>query len=261
MNPIETIDYRNHKIKIYVDEAASNPLYDFGHPEGTLFFTSTRNDINHYWIKGKEPACGADRFLYRFVTGAAPTDPKFEETHYWLPIYRFEHGGVVYRNEPFNDPWDSGLAGMVSIPKSTAKQEWPNDPRQGALNYLEALTKSFSAWANGDVYGYVVEDADGEEIDSCWGYVGDMDYVISEAKGVVDYHVEYEDPHEAKVKEWRRQVAAGLTLAGFEEWSKFSHDMSVKVHHPDCQCIRCQPLGRPCDCNHCRSYHEEHRFS
>jgi len=221
MNPIETIDYRNHKIKIFQDEDAQNPITEDDQPAGTLFFTSTRRDHNRYWLRGEEPECGINQFLIRFANNEE-SDHEFEKIHYWLPIYKFEHGGVAYRNEPFNDPWDSGLVGMVAIPKSTAKQEWAKDPRQGALNYLESLTEQFSAWANGDCYGYVAEDVDGEDIDSCWGYVGDMDYVISEAKSAVDYHVEHADPHELKVKEWRRQVAAKLTLAGFGEWLKLT---------------------------------------
>lgn len=34
----------------------------------------------------------------------------------------------------------------------------------------------YSAWATGDVYGYVVEDSDGNEIDSCWGYIGSDEF-------------------------------------------------------------------------------------
>lgn len=34
----------------------------------------------------------------------------------------------------------------------------------------------------------------------------------------------------------------------------YTHDMAVKRHHRDCQCARCKPLERPCDCQHCREY-------
>jgi hypothetical protein len=38
---------------------------------------------------------------------------------------------------------------------------------------------------------------------------------------------------------------------GKTEWH--SHDMSLAQHHPKCQCARCEPMGRPCDCKHCRA--------
>ena len=27
-----------------------------------------------------------------------------------------------------------------------------------------------------------------------------------------------------------------------------------KKHGKNCQCVRCNPLGRPCDCDHCNGY-------
>lgn len=46
----------------------------------------------------------------------------------------------------------------------------------------------YKAWANGDVYGWVALDDHGDEIESCWGYVGDdeWDYMLSEARNAVD---------------------------------------------------------------------------
>lgn len=40
----------------------------------------------------------------------------------------------------------------------------------------EALVEEWQSYCNGSVYGYVVEDENGEEIDSCWGYIGDDIY-------------------------------------------------------------------------------------
>lgn len=38
---------------------------------------------------------------------------------------------------------------------------------------LKADADLFGAWAFGDVFGYVIQDSEGEDLDSCWGYYGD----------------------------------------------------------------------------------------
>lgn len=40
------------------------------------------------------------------------------------------------------------------------------------------------AHLDGEVYGWTVEDADGDVLDSCWGYIGDSEYVLTEAEDV-----------------------------------------------------------------------------
>ena len=36
--------------------------------------------------------------------------------------------------------------------------------------YLRSELETYTAYLNGDVFGFVVETEDGEELDSCWGY-------------------------------------------------------------------------------------------
>lgn len=42
-----------------------------------------------------------------------------------------------------------------------------------AQRAVDAELSEYGAWCEGDVYGYVVEAPDGEELDSCWGFYGD----------------------------------------------------------------------------------------
>lgn len=80
------------------------------------------------------------------------------------------------------------------------------DWKEVAKEAMDAGSKSIGAWMWGDVYGWVVEDEEGDQVDSCWGYYGDeeIDYMISEAKGNIDSYIarreeEYEERLE-KVK-------------------------------------------------------------
>ncbi|MFF4528153.1 hypothetical protein ACFY1P_02670 [Streptomyces sp. NPDC001407] len=67
--------------------------------------------------------------------------------------------------------------------------------------YLDAERAEYEAWADGDVYGYVVEeavdwlraDADDtmstwEEVDSCWGHYG-FDWAVSAARHALTFYV------------------------------------------------------------------------
>lgn len=58
----------------------------------------------------------------------------------------------------------------------------------------EAFLEEYNAWCNGDIYGYVVEDRDGEELDSCWGFIGDMDYCRNQAKEMAEHHAKNAKP-------------------------------------------------------------------
>ena len=58
---------------------------------------------------------------------------------------------------------------------------------------LKGSIQLFEDWAFGNVYGYEVLDANGENIDSCWGFFGDYDApysALSEAQSAADGHIE-----------------------------------------------------------------------
>ena len=60
--------------------------------------------------------------------------------------------------------------------------------RELICTYLRAEVKVYDDYITGNVWGYTVEDKDGEEIDSCWGFIGSSDdeYMISQAKAAAD---------------------------------------------------------------------------
>ena len=51
----------------------------------------------------------------------------------------------------------------------------------------DSLLKQYRQWANGDVWGYIIEDSSGDEIDSCWGFYGD-EYCLQAAKESADHY-------------------------------------------------------------------------
>ena len=55
-------------------------------------------------------------------------------------------------------------------------------------DYLEGEVETYDDYLTGNVCGFVVEDDDGEHVDSCWGFYGTegQKEAMSEAKGIVD---------------------------------------------------------------------------
>ena len=47
-----------------------------------------------------------------------------------------------------------------------------HDRREQAMFWLKNEVKAYDQYLTGDVYGLIVEDHHGEELDSCWGYFG-----------------------------------------------------------------------------------------
>lgn len=107
----------------------------------------------------------------------------FLETHTVLRVFKYEHSGVAYNTSGFSCPWDSGQVGYISAPNTLDVPD--------VEKYLEGIVETFSNWACGNVWGYRVEDKDGEEIASCWGFFGEygMDEwqrMFEEAKSEID---------------------------------------------------------------------------
>lgn len=99
-----------------------------------------------------------------------------------FPLWLYDHSGTVYRvsegSNPFigNAPhaaWDSGRVGFIALKRS----EWRRTTRKKYRAWAEVIAANYTAWANGDGFGWVLKDADGKEIDSFWGF-----YSLDEAK-------------------------------------------------------------------------------
>ena len=103
-----------------------------------------------------------------------------------LPVYLMDHSGLALSIKPFNDPWDSGQVGWLCVTKEQLEAEYglhydPDDVR--AVLYAEIAT--YSAYLNGECYGWRITMDDGELVDDGYGFY-DMDQCIREAEAIVD---------------------------------------------------------------------------
>jgi len=73
---------------------------------------------------------------------------------------------------------------MVSREKVRDEYGWKAISQRRAAKirrHLKAEVKTYSQYLQGDIYGYQIEDQEGNEIDSCWGFYG-IDAAIEAAK-------------------------------------------------------------------------------
>ena len=185
MNTIEKITLDGgYEVETYYDEGAESPR-EWG-PLGTIY--SNHRD---YSPDG------------RMIDEVLDEDGRItiKETHYYLPVYAYIHSGISLScGDLLNDQWDSGLFGIIAVPKGEVADIYPENTEKHAKSVLETEIKLLNAWYNGECYGFILTNNYGEEIDSCGGYIGReaYDQMIDEAKGIAKLDSEDEKSQEYK---------------------------------------------------------------
>lgn len=122
---------------------------------------------------------------------------KLYENYELLPLYLYDHSGITMNTSGYHCPWDSGQVGWIYISKEKIRKEYKvkriskklmEKVRQALIQEVE----TYDEYLRGEIYGYEVLDADGEHLDSCWGFYGyevkEEDwYVLQEARAAADY--------------------------------------------------------------------------
>ena len=164
-------------LKIDIDSDALMPLdsCDF---QGSIIFEGRRpkngcfHRYEHYydplmhllWMYTEDGERVKDTIHWR--TRKDGTDD-CAETRYdtWihnLICRRLDKAGIVFREFEFSEWKGVMFATKEQLPNFTDKEQ--------ALTYFKRTERDLKAWADGEAYGYVIEDGDGEQISSCWGY-------------------------------------------------------------------------------------------
>ena len=163
--PIETIESGDRIVKIYCDDSSESPReWD---NLGTMALYHGR------YCVAQESEFGEPRELVEEMQ-------KNGKKYIALPVFMYDHSGVALstgRQYPFNCPWDSGQLGWIFVTREQVRKEWKVQRispklRAQVENILRGEVETYGAYLNGNVYGYVAEDQDGEHLDSCWGFYG-----------------------------------------------------------------------------------------
>ena len=141
-------------------------------------------------------------------------------------LYLYDHSGITISMSAFGDPWDSGCVGVIAMTpaqlvacdvgeeRAAMFEQFPNllavyarAKRDRMLEIMGQEVETYDQYLTGDIYGYTVTDASGEEVDSCWGYYG-YKYAWKEARWVLESVVD----RVVSERDYLPQVA-GLTYA------------------------------------------------
>lgn len=119
-----------------------------------------------------------------------------------LPLYLYDHSGITMNTTGFSCPWDSGQVGWIYVDKEKVRKEFnvkriSKKLRQRVEQILVGEVNTYDQYLQGDVYGFTLEDKDGNHIDSCWGFYG-TDWMTN---GILD-HVGKEHEDLVKNLEW-----------------------------------------------------------
>lgn len=119
------------------------------------------------------------------------------QKHIILPLFIYDHSGIAMNTTGFHCPWDSGQVGWIYTKKDDVAQAFLEERYSGALQEkAEALligdVEYYNSFLQGECYGFILEKC-GEEVDSCWGFMGDIksvlpdieEYLPPECQGII----------------------------------------------------------------------------
>lgn len=171
MHTIETAQHAGRTVNVYIDDDPQNPRteydcaslivhwhrrYDFGRRVSS----ETTEETIREWAADR-----ADVILAI------------------LPLFLYDHGGLVLRCGAFGDPFDSGQVGFVYIDKKTSDTMGYEDLSTAEYEaILRQEIQTYNHYLSGEVYGYEVVGAAGDVLESCGGFVGDAKFCMSEGK-------------------------------------------------------------------------------
>jgi len=107
------------------------------------------------------------------------------------PVHLYEHSGTsisISDSYPYNCRWDSGTIGFAIVTKEDIRKNFgikrvTKEYIDKADRILKGEVETLNQYVMGEVYGFIIEDENGEHIDSCYGFYGSD----IEENGIADY--------------------------------------------------------------------------
>lgn len=193
MYTIEEYPFHDLTIRIVPDDDAESPrTYDnLGH----MVCWHSRYDLGDQQVRPNDHY-SLDEFLTSLVDDYSPTVV--------LPLYLLDHSGITIKagekvdlaelfipdREPFTfDPggWDTSFVGFILDTADTRKM-MGNVPEE-VEEVLRHEVAAYANWLEGGYVAFIVEDSDGNHLDSLWG-IDDLDYAKECAEDSADWEAQ-----------------------------------------------------------------------
>lgn len=240
---LEEIEKEGYKAKIISDDDPINPRknydnlgvmicfhrkYDLGDdheyadPEAfhldIWIKEATEEEKRRFVLESLKGRFSAYRKVLNRCSNRKDIDEVFEETAFLtqaprglpdsvihLPLYLYDHGGITMSTGSFSCPWDSGQVGYIYLPKKKIEEEFSGLKRTSDdfRTYLNGEVETYDQYLTGDVWGFVIEDPEGEQLDSCWGFFGS---VSAKEEAEIVLRAEIKDGRKAAIKEEQEKI-------------------------------------------------------
>jgi len=190
MDPIETYEYKDCKIEIHRDNDPMDPR--------------EWDNLCRIWCWHRKYDLGDKHAPAGINVDSWGEIEEFlfeeESAVEIIPLYLYDHSGLVLSTKPLSCAWDSGQVSFAFITAEDVMREYGEvalDTLARAKKVLDAEVQTYCDYINGDVYGFRAIDRWGRTIDSCWGFYGDASRedsdMVQDAKTAIDaVALEYE---------------------------------------------------------------------
>lgn len=245
---IEAAHYRGYVIEVHQDENAENPCTEFENM-GTMVCWHKR-----YSLGNEHTYADPDDFIYELAKEV--DDTIADRVAYWeerdcqsridsiiekalhehcliLPLFLYDHSGLSMSVQTFTGRaqhagWDSGQVGYIYITHEKILKEYgwkriTKARRERIESLLKAEVREYSAWLEGNVYGYITKDYDDNEIDSYWGFYSGTQHLFETAKLEIDNHI-------IQVKEDKEQLVTAQNEER-ERWREYYNGSFMELEH------------------------------
>lgn len=180
MNEVERYEIKPHfengrwiegrTLKIYYDEDCEDPRKSFDNL-GVMVCVHRRYDFGDIQFRS---VAELDEHLAE------------ENIAVILPLYVYDHSGLVMNTSGFTCPWDSGQVGYIYATKSAVAKEFGNLSRETleiVSGCLRAEVEIYSKWLSGECYGFTISSDtainEDDYEDSCWGFFS-IDHILED---------------------------------------------------------------------------------
>jgi hypothetical protein len=175
MDKVKSFVYNNRTVTIYVDPDPVNPIKDY---DQYTRMTCGHRRYNLGHEQHSEPMTEAE--VRESVDGIVAI----------LPLSLFDHSGISI-STGISRGFDCGQVGWGYITREalakmgdTTEYEL-DDPR--LLEIIREDVKTYDMYLQGECFGYEITGKNDDHLDSCWGFLGDVDYCEAEARSAAEH--------------------------------------------------------------------------
>ena len=190
-DPIHTEIYRDHRIKIFRDTNPENPRDFETFTTMTCWHRRYRLGDPHQFETPHDFLCDLAGISTETHLGMDAILKRGRRQAIILPLYLYDHSGITMNTIGFHCPWDSGQVGFIHVTRADARKAYCMkrlSPQRSEQLYklLVQDVVTYDASLTGNCFGFTIEK-DGEETDSCWGFLGHHEtHCLPDARSCVD---------------------------------------------------------------------------